>query len=471
MNRLIQFFLLLAVVISYFFIPTGFNRYFTFLILIFAVISILSHFFIRRESIRQLRHQYFKISTIFILTFSIVHFQIFVDYLFGFLNESNLFIWINHGVVGKSLIISTLAIISYNFFYDIHEFRDLKLSYSKSIKYISLDLLYIIALVVLILYFIFIDKSFLFGGYGDNSKGEIAGYLSLIFECIIYATIILNCRNILISRKKINSFYSYIKTIQIPFFLLLTYLLSVLISGDRGPLIFNSIFVFFGYIYITNKKFSILQFSLLFIIAALIITTLGIARKFKDETKIVDRIQMAVNNKEESPYYPQSFSPFTKELASSGRTVNLAVESNFRSYGLFALQDIMLIFPSLKGYFISIFQIPKPLTSSAQYLTYYNLGSDATWGVGTSCVADTYLDFGTLGIIIVFSLFGFTSRYLEVKTFGKGIPSFIILVISFSLISSSVYIPRSTILYSFNKIILISLVIYVSALLNDTKFR
>src|SRR5690606_6741284 len=109
--------------------------------------------------------------------------------------------------------------------------------------------------------------------------------------------------------------------------------------------------------------------------------------------------------------------------------------------------------------------------SSAQLLTLYDLGSFATWGVGTSCVADTYLDFGTIGVILIFGFFGFSSRYLELAAFNKALPSIFILVCCFSVVSYSIYIPRATILYSLNKTIYISFFILIGAIMNKTKFR
>lgn len=472
MNRIIQFVLLAITFLIYLdYVPNDFDSSFILLILILTLTSIFSHFFIRKENNIDLKKQYFKISVIFIITFSIVHFQIYIDYLLGNVDASHTFLWINNTVVSKSLIVSSLAILSYNLFYDIKPEFNFKKKYELNLKYINLKLLNFLALVLLVLYFVFIDKAYLVGGYGDYNMGGSAGYLSLFFESMINAIIILNCRNLIISGTKINSFLAYINTIKFPALLIFIYLFSVMYAGDRGPIIYNVIFIFFGYILVSKKKLTILNFGVLLIAGAFVLSLLGIARSFKDESSLIAKLQEATNIEETSRYYPQSFSPYTKELASSGRTLSIAIESDTRTYGLFALQDLMLLVPSLKGTFIEVFEIPKPLTSSAQFLTNFNLGSFSTWGVGTSCVADTYLDFGTIGVIFVFGFFGFSSRYLESAAFNNVIPSIFILVCCFSVIAYSIYIPRATILYSLNKTVYISFFVLLGVLVNKTKFR
>jgi len=99
--------------------------------------------------------------------------------------------------------------------------------------------------------------------------------------------------------------------------------------------------------------------------------------------------------------------------------------------------------------------VPKIYRSSGLYLTWLDQGSSASYGIGTSCVADTYLDFGLIGVIIVFFLFGYLTRILEVRAFTRGIESLGILILIFLLFSFSIYIARSSILYSFNKFTLI----------------
>ncbi|QTY26672.1 O-antigen polysaccharide polymerase Wzy [Flavobacterium sp. CS20] len=86
-------------------------------------------------------------------------------------------------------------------------------------------------------------------------------------------------------------------------------------------------------------------------------------------------------------------------------------------------------------------------------------------------MADVYLDFGTLGVLIIFSIFGFVTRYLEIVSFKKSIPSIFLIVCCFCVLSYSIYIPRATILYSLNKTVYISLFILLGVYFSKTKFR
>jgi len=208
-----------------------------------------------------------------------------------------------------------------------------------------------------------------------------------------------------------------------------------------------------------------------------IVTILGHVRRMGEDGGFINKVLLVTNSGGiENQYYPSSFINNTKELAISVRCLNLAVDyveqHGEHTYGLFAAQDVMLLLPTLKGTFISTFDVPRPLTSAAQLLTYYDLGPFATWGVGTTCVADVYLDFGIYGVVFCFLLFGFLSRKLEVYIISNDeIGNYILLAIAFSVFAHSIYIPRSTILYSLNKVFYISIFIFVVSYAQKVKYR
>jgi oligosaccharide repeat unit polymerase len=475
MNKFIQLLILAILSLIFFsnYYPKTIDLGFISAILVLDFISVFSFFSLRKEYFIPLKKQYLRISVIYVLSFSITHFQLFVDLILGNISLSNNFLLINPDIVIKSLLISSIANSSYCVGYSFLGKISIKPNIKKH-EILKIDFLKFLSIIFFLGFFITVDKSYLMGNYGAVEMGGIAGYLSFLFESSIAAIQIINARNLIIKKHQNISLKNYLIQLKYPFLLMAAYLIGVMLSGDRGPIIFNTLFIVGVYLYVTKKKLKLHKLLFLIFAGATFITILGLVRRIKDGVSFIDKLETVQNTTIENKYYPVSFSESTKELASSARCVTMAVDyvdkGGSHTYGLFALQDIMLLFPSVKGTFINFINLPKFYTSSAQLLTFQYLGPFATWGVGTSCVADAYLDFGAIGVIIVFLLFGIFCRYLEIRLFGKGLISYILLAIAFSIFAYSIYIPRSTILYSLNKVFYISILIYFTIFINKKKF-
>src|SRR5690606_27005855 len=105
--------------------------------------------------------------------------------------------------------------------------------------------------------------------------------------------------------------------------LIIIYLLSVMLSGDRGPIITFSIAYLAGYFYITGKKISFLSAGVLAVFAALFITLLGITRTLDKEMSFSDRFKESIGL---SRLKEPSILPQTTELASSIRTFHSVID-------------------------------------------------------------------------------------------------------------------------------------------------
>ena len=92
--------------------PTYFDISFIGVILGVDILLLLMFFF-KKENNPSLRKQYLKISNLFLIGFSIVHFQMYIDAFLGFLQEDNSFIFINKQIAVKSLLISSIAFSVY----------------------------------------------------------------------------------------------------------------------------------------------------------------------------------------------------------------------------------------------------------------------------------------------------------------------------------------------------------------------
>lgn len=480
LNKIVQFVVLACLILIYSFdyYPVKIDSGFLSFILLLILISTTSFFVLRKENLKDLKKQYLKFTILFTIAFFIVHFQAYIDYILGNIDQFSNFIWINLDSVNKSILLSSTAIVSYFLGYSFKS--SLKASAIKqnisTLKLLDTKVLSNFALLFLMLFFLLIDKRYFSGGYGDVELG-VAIYFSLLFESSINALFIVNSRNLYIRNQEINRvtlkyFLNYNKK---PLLLLFLYLAGVMLSGDRGPIIYNTLFVAISYVYSSRLKIK-LQYLIFFVIlGASVVTLLGVVRRLDDNTSFIDRTSKNLSLDNEVSHYPNSFLTVTRELAFSSRCLHIAVnakDSGFEgTFGLFAVQDIMLLIPTLKGTFINVSNIPVYLTSSAQFLTFSDRGAFSSWGTGTSCVADTYLDFGFIGVIIVFLILGFFIRKMEMNIFVSNyIPPFYIIIILFCFFSYSIYIPRSTLLYSVNKFMYIYVMILICQFINKKKF-
>lgn len=434
---------------------------FTTFILVINLLSFL-FFFFRKEENANLKKQHLRTSYLFLLGFIIVHFQMYIDIILENVSANNYSLLINNRIALKSLLISSIAFNSFCLGYVLIDDKIDHVITNNNFKNattLNTKLLFFLAMFFLLMYFSPIGESW-----------------ALLFECAISALLIIKARNIIIT----HGFGVNIKKALLFFkeeiLLLSFYLVYLLITGERGIIIFNVLFLTGTLLYVTKLRLGRTHILLLVGIAASTLTILGVARKFKDEGSFFEKIKTALNDNSESYYYPNSFLSNTKELASSGRILNIAVneieQGKEHTYGLFALQDLMLLVPSLKGTMIKTFNIPYFLTSSPQYFTYIDLGRNPAWGVGTSCVADTYTDFGVIGVAIIFFAFGFFVRKLELVMYKKELGNFVILAISLLVFSYSVYISRGTLIYSVtSKITYITAFIYITILINKLRTR
>lgn len=195
----------------------------------------------------------------------------------------------------------------------------------------------------------------------------------------------------------------------------------------------------------------------MFIIASSIfMNILRDIRNLDKNLSLEDKITKSVTTKKEEGKYLISN---TTELASSIRSLHYAVkDKNENGITLdkvcFQFHYILLSIPGLFGVYSSYYNIPNHFNSSPDYITWLEQGSYVTYGVGTTCIADIYLDFGLFGTIITFTIFGLLLKHLETYSYNKEKKiSIIVTITSLVMISMSVYLGRSPILYTLRIIV------------------
>ena len=466
------FYLLIIIILVpfYLFAPTTMDKTIMSYLFIMAFVC-LSVYMFSKEKEENLKRQFFKHSTLFLIGYFIVHFQYYLDFILGNVQMENPFIWINNNIVISSMIISVIGLACFFLGYFTYKKSNVKINQKKE-KIAKINYLLFLAICSLLLFFATVNPLYIAGFYGAEEMGSTATYAILIYTINIFAIIIQNCRNMVVSQQIPKNFKVYIKSQG---YLLLTimgiYLISVIISGDRGPLITFSIFYIGGYFFVTRKKLSSKSLLVFVFVGASFITLLGVVRNQEKKVGFSERLMMGINAKpsfdgEETP----SIIPQTQELASSVRTLHTTVdyipEKHDFMYGRFQLQQITVVVPFFNIFSVLLFEDQSvKCAGSSSFVTWVNHGDNPNSGDGTSCLADFYFDFGLIGVIIGMFLFGYSVRFLEINTYVNALPTLLVHIFAMVYLSNAIYIPRSSVLFELKTVIWIFILLKINKLI------
>ncbi|AZI66583.1 O-antigen polysaccharide polymerase Wzy [Kaistella daneshvariae] len=134
------------------------------------------------------------------------------------------------------------------------------------------------------------------------------------------------------------------------------------------------------------------------------------------------------------------------------------VNKNGFTYGESMLSPVLAPLPFAQSAVISTFDLDQDKMRSALITTKESLGEVGSWGLGTNIVADVYLAFGLLGIIILFPLLGFLVHFSQ-NNFYNSVTS---LTLYSVLISYAIYLARAEYFYFFRYFIWCYLILFFS---------
>ena len=467
---LVLIILLLVSVVFYAFAPEFMEKGFMFLDICLMLVS-LGYFLYkcRRTNSPQLSRVHLRHSVFFIICFLIVFYQRYVDYLVGLLDLDATVcrsLWIDTSVVAKALSLSTMSLIS--FFcgyvvvlnrkylreYHIRKFLfhlnlssirdsidgkflkrvgdDIKgVSMTGHRRCLNVDLLIYLAYALLAVYVCTVDKNYLFGGYGKVSGTNIS-ILIMLQSSIIAMLVVYSCKY---RNQGVFSNASFLRFFSKPLCFIMLYTAVELITGRRTEIVRIICLVLFAYLYSTNRKANYAKLGIAALLVAVIFTFIGIVRR----TAVPE-----LGSGMEEMMNMDSVSPFTAELANSVNTLHVAMlyfpDDIGYTYGLTFFPHFLIAFPFGMQIVNSLIPQDIPIYSDA-IITLLGLGTDESYGMGSSCMADTYIAFGPAGTCVVFFLFGIFLNYLETGTFvRKASPYF--LTLSFGCYSQFPYMSR-----------------------------
>lgn len=478
-NILLFFFEILILIILlglyFIFMPMYFSFEYFGLILFLSFISLC--FFLLRNKPLALRNNYFTITSIFLLSFCIVHFQIYIDYFFNLRKDLGLTYYLNYNLVPKAVTLASISLVSFfvgSMIYSVikgkkHISNQYNLSGNFSFVFLRACIVVFFALFIIVT-----PKEYFLDGYGEfsNTLGKTS-YLQYkvhqLLRIMIWAY--LCCMAIKLSNmeKKI-SFFQYVKKMNLEFLIILgIYFILVALSGDRGPIIYTTVLFFACYFTPQGKKLNLKNMVIFVCLAAIVFQFLGYFRGTDSSMGFSDRVNQALIMKDDvQSRGDTSIFPPSVELAQSLRAYHAVImdqEINSTLWGMGNLDALLGIIPGL-GLLIQ-FTTSYSFINSANYITNI-MGSDH--GMGTTALADIYLNYGFWGIIVVFSIFGYFFAKLDRNSFENFKENSFFMQVTFLVfVSYAIYIGRATFVGVFSDVIMVWVFVKLASLVHKLR--
>lgn len=438
---LFEVLLLIVLLIIYLNIGTLYSKtigYFTILICITQ-----SYFIIKTGS-----KYYVRPVLIFLMSFIIVNCQIYIDLLLNNVTVTyNGFI--NPNTINKGMLLSAIGFTSFGLGYNLIEDKQ----YTFNTKFVYSRSLYNILKRLNILIFIlwlsqlsindFTGESYLNSGAYDVTETKYTDLLFSISQIIIFSYI-----------AKIINFKVSIGSIHklIPFSIFgpsIFYVLIKLMSGDRGGAIFISFLLFYFIILVTKIRIKLKYILPIILFGALIMTSISFSRQMGNELSFSEKLTYIFDNVDLLDEKKSFLSP-TRELANSNNCIHIALdEINNKHkafhYGEFHLCYILNCIPLISNPIIKELGIEKENRLSSEYITIAYSGKQYQSGLGTSTIADNYLEFGVIGVIVGLIIIGVIFRFVDnviINCNANNIPMIYILF-ALTMCYASLSIPRA----------------------------
>lgn len=424
-GKLLSFLVLVVSVMMYFYAPTSPDR--TFLGYCILMGAVLIYIHIKGKYVeRELRKVYLRHSVVFILIFFIVFFQRDLDFALGLLTNDSPRVDLFYGnaphVVSKACALSLMALSSFLCGYYKSSFKNMH-NTTNVYVFISHKLLVIGGFFLMFLHVL----QYGIGNFSKDKNTDTA--ILTIMQAVLLALIVIIAYNIRHNSKQSNI---SVKKYLMPFVLIFLFLFIYFASANRGGAIKVCLMLLVAYIYMTDNHVNYKKIAIIAIAGAFSITMIGIVRSMVDKD---------VNAATEMLLDIKSISPLTSELANSVNTVHVALDivpsKQDYNYGSSFFPRFNILIPGLN-------RIIPDISTSEDIITKAFFGGKIPswgWGLGSSAVADVYISFGFLGVIIIFFIFGWFVHYLEYGTFCvRKSPLF--LVLSFCVYSQFMSLCR-----------------------------
>ncbi len=390
----------------------------------------------------QKKENYFDFDLLFLFTYFFVMFfypvflfptlpKIFVVFEYEF----------NEDVISRCTALSLLGSQAYMFGSLLA--NEYKIKYTAVKNYVRVSTLPItfLSFISFVMFLVVAGPTFFTKTYGDEMGSSTYQYFLVLFQSIFFSALIIEIYNSLIhpenKKYKINKLLLSLAFIIIFLFLY---------SGSRTiPL--QIVLMLMGVITVFKFKFSFFKFLLSAIMGVLAMFATVIMRGYEgananDDGGLIQVVMdLIINNR------------------NTFIAIDFADNQGF-TYGKSMLSNVLSPVPFLQNIVFTTFGIKPNTGSSSLIISTITLNDDnPTWGLGTNIIADIYMAFGVVGVVLFMFILGYFIKraYLKVK-FEKNLYSLIYYAIMMSL---AVFIVRAEYFFFLRLFLWCTLIVYI----------
>jgi len=382
-------------------------------IALFFTLITLSIYAFSKERTFYLKSNYFKISTIFVIGYVLVHFFEYLAYVVGAHDKIIDIEYVDSKYINEAAFFSCACLAVYFMGY-VFEMKPFKSQKSYKSNSIFLEFFMLICLVI----FYFSAGSYYFnGGYGDVLNNIGLSLPAILSQTSLQASQVAIAMIVVYNRQKKLSVIDYIKQFSfIYYFTLLLYSYLVMSSGDRGPLFQAGICYITPYFLINKIKLKPIPAAILISVSALFFALLGTVRAM-DGGLSVEKFEKAQEFRSQRFEGESIVFTSTAELSNVVRAYHVLYDftrEHGTIYGLGLGNQLLGIIPGLRLLIYPLFGIDDKEVTTAVVTT--NL-LDKDHGMGSTCVGDTLFNFGIWGTLPIFFLFGMFVRKMDLSSY------------------------------------------------------
>ncbi len=286
------------------------------------------------------------------------------------------------------------------------------------------------------------------GSGADSREISSSSYWEMLFD--VFNTITIGLYTYSKRKEGVDNLWRYVKVFPIVFALAnFLYMTLRMLSGDRGALIYTFLLFAFSYVFLKQKKIKNIVVIAFLLMGVFTISTLNIFRNLSSERDLADKIEYSLNERG-NELEAKSISPSSQELASSILCNFIAIHDIEKDKTTFKMGEYNFfeLFGSIPGsnfIYSSITGKSFFRNNTTEYITVSHSGKHYDIGLGTTAIADFYLDFGFIGVVLGFLLMGAVFKYIDIIiNCNKENVGFIGLLMVLKIASMAVYIPRSS---------------------------
>lgn len=427
--------------------------------------------FLKYQQNSEFKGLWYKPSNVFIFAYLCVNFQYVVDLCLNYRLYDDFY---NPSTVNTMTWLSALGIVAFSIGYYLAPKPKQKYNDEPNVVF-GKTIISFIQVLLFALWVLTADVARIAAGltYGDEDKSTNS------FESLFYCATIALLVTIIVNKKSLNlkGFKEFVKSIHpVNWICICAYLLIRLMSGDRGSFMYMLLAIFYTYVMLTNAKLRMTRIVVAIVGFALLLNLIGIARSSTLEKGFIDRITIAFTDfsSSDARFSERTISPLTEELAGSVLCNEIAVNEidnrhQTLHYGKYTFYQIVQCIPFVSSFLANTLKIPDDELSSNIMMTDIYVGRHDIYQIGTTVVAESYLDMGVIGVIIMLLFIGYCFKYIDYCICIDQPTSIVQLCAVLLFASMAIYIPRSTFFIQLKKIIPILVLFFTNKIFYQAK--